>query len=99
MMAHQVALWHTSHASFKPLIISEGDVKAMENQTSPKAIITAAVTGSIHTPCMSHYLPLTSAQLIEDIMSVYEAGGAVAHARFWDNVPNHGFITLQGNNS
>lgn len=51
----------------------------MENQTSPKAIITAAVTGSIHTPCMSHYLPLTPAQLIEDIMSVYEAGGAVAH--------------------
>ena len=45
----------------------------------PKAIITAAVTGAIHTPTMSEYLPITPEQIIDDVMSVYEAGGAVAH--------------------
>lgn len=46
---------------------------------SQKAIITAAVTGAIHTPTMSPHLPITPQQMIDDIMSVYEAGGAVAH--------------------
>ena len=50
------------------------------NRTTPhKAIITAAITGAIHTPAMSPYLPITPEQMIDDIMSVYEAGGAVAH--------------------
>jgi len=51
----------------------------MNDQTPRKAIITAAVTGAIHTPAMSPHLPLTPQQLVDDIMSVYEAGGAVAH--------------------
>jgi uncharacterized protein (DUF849 family) len=50
------------------------------NSTTPrKAIITAAITGAIHTPAMSPYLPITPQQMIDDIMSVYDAGGAVAH--------------------
>lgn len=44
-----------------------------------KTIITAAITGAIHTPAMSPHLPITPQQMIDDIMSVYEAGGAVAH--------------------
>ena len=32
-----------------------------------KAIFTAAVTGSIHTPSMSPYLPITTSQLIDEI--------------------------------
>lgn len=44
-----------------------------------KAIITAALTGSIHTPSMSPYLPVTAEQLIDEILAVHEAGGAVAH--------------------
>lgn len=51
----------------------------MSPARGPKAIITAAVTGSIHTPTMSPYLPVAPEQLIDDIMTVYEAGGAVAH--------------------
>ncbi|MCA1988038.1 MAG: 3-keto-5-aminohexanoate cleavage protein [Desulfarculus sp.] len=51
----------------------------MSPARGPKAIITGAVTGSIHTPTMSPHLPVTPEQLIEDIMSVYQAGGAVAH--------------------
>ncbi|MCP4137302.1 MAG: 3-keto-5-aminohexanoate cleavage protein [bacterium] len=44
-----------------------------------KAIITAALTGSIHTPTMSPYLPVTPEQLIQEILAVHEAGAAVAH--------------------
>jgi len=51
---------------------------------SRKAIITAAVTGAIHTPTMSPHLPITPKQLVDDIMSVYKAGGAVAHLHVRD---------------
>ncbi|MBI4797395.1 MAG: 3-keto-5-aminohexanoate cleavage protein [Desulfarculus sp.] len=51
---------------------------------TPKAIITAAVTGSIHTPTMSPHLPVTPEQLIDDILSVHAAGGAVAHLHVRD---------------
>lgn len=44
-----------------------------------KAIITAALTGSIHTPSMSPYLPVTAQQLINECLAVHEAGGAIAH--------------------
>jgi uncharacterized protein (DUF849 family) len=44
-----------------------------------KVIITAALTGSVHTPSMSPYLPITPEQLIDEAIRVYEAGGAIAH--------------------
>jgi uncharacterized protein (DUF849 family) len=44
-----------------------------------KRIITAAITGAIHTPSMSPYLPVTPGQIAEEAIRVYEAGGAVAH--------------------
>ena len=56
-----------------------------------KAIITAALTGSIHTPSMSPYLPVTAAQLIDEVLAVHEAGGAVAHLHVRDQetgIPN-----------
>ena len=56
----------------------------MADSLKNKAVITAAVTGSIHTPTMSPYLPVTAQELIDDIMSVYEAGGAVAHLHVRD---------------
>ncbi len=51
----------------------------MTGMLKNKAIITAALTGSIHTPSMSPYLPITAQQLIDECLAVYEAGGAVAH--------------------
>ncbi|MCD4719585.1 MAG: 3-keto-5-aminohexanoate cleavage protein [Desulfobacula sp.] len=51
----------------------------MTNTLKNKAVITAALTGSIHTPSMSPYLPVTAKQLINECLAVYEAGGAVAH--------------------
>lgn len=56
----------------------------MSTAKTPKAIFTAAVTGSIHTPTMSPHLPVTPEQLIDDILSVHAAGGAVAHLHVRD---------------
>jgi len=44
-----------------------------------KRIITAAITGSIHTPSMSPYLPITPDQIADEAVRAYEAGAAVAH--------------------
>jgi uncharacterized protein (DUF849 family) len=44
-----------------------------------KAIITAAITGSIHTPTMSDYLPITPAQISDEAVRACEAGAAVCH--------------------
>jgi len=44
-----------------------------------KAIITAAITGSIHTTSMSPYLPITPKQIADEAVRAYEAGAAVAH--------------------
>jgi uncharacterized protein (DUF849 family) len=49
-----------------------------------KAVFTAALTGSIHTPSMSPYLPITASQLIDEILAVHDAGGAVAHLHVRD---------------
>lgn len=46
---------------------------------SDKVIVTAAITGAIHTPFMSDYLPVTPQQIADETVRVYEAGGAVAH--------------------
>lgn len=44
-----------------------------------KVIITAAITGGIHTPTMSPYLPVTPQQIIDDAIGAYEAGAAIVH--------------------
>ena len=55
----------------------------MEKQKN-KTIITAALTGAIHTPTMSPHLPITPQQLIDEILAGHEAGGAVAHLHVRD---------------
>lgn len=44
-----------------------------------KTIITAAITGAVHIPSMSEYLPVTPQQIIDDAVAAYEAGAAVVH--------------------
>jgi uncharacterized protein (DUF849 family) len=56
-----------------------------------KVIITAAITGSIHTPSMSPYLPVTPEQIADEAIKVHEAGGAVAHIHVRD--PQTGYPT------
>ncbi len=46
---------------------------------SGKVIITCAVTGSIHTPTMSPYLPLTPDEVASQAIGAAEAGAAILH--------------------
>lgn len=49
-----------------------------------KVIITAAITGAIHTPTMTPYLPITPAQIADEAYRAYNAGAAVAHIHVRD---------------
>jgi uncharacterized protein (DUF849 family) len=44
-----------------------------------KVIITCAVTGAIHTPSMSPYLPVTPAEITAAAVGAAEAGAAIVH--------------------
>jgi uncharacterized protein (DUF849 family) len=44
-----------------------------------KVIITCAVTGAIHTPSMTPYLPVTPDQIAEAAIGAAEAGAAILH--------------------
>ncbi len=44
-----------------------------------KVIISCAVTGSIHTPSMSPYLPVTAEEIAESALGAAEAGAAIVH--------------------
>lgn len=44
-----------------------------------KVIITTAITGSIHTPSMTPYLPITPDQIADEAVKAHEAGAAMAH--------------------
>ena len=42
-------------------------------------IITCAITGSVHTPSMSPYLPVTPDQIAQSALEAAEAGAAIVH--------------------
>ena len=44
-----------------------------------KVIISCAVTGAIHTPSMSPYLPISAAEIAEAAVGAAEAGAAIIH--------------------
>ena len=46
---------------------------------SKKVIVSCAVTGSIHTPTMSPYLPVTADQLASEAIAAAEAGASILH--------------------
>ena len=43
-----------------------------------KVIISCAITGAIHTPSMSPYLPVTAEEIAESAVGAAEAGAAIA---------------------
>jgi len=51
-----------------------------------KIIITCAVTGSIHTPSMSPYLPVTAEEIAEAAIGAAEAGAAIVHLHARDPI-------------
>src|SRR5438128_4175421 len=44
-----------------------------------KVIITCAVTGAIHTPSMSPYLPVTPEEIAQAAIGAAQAGAAIVH--------------------
>lgn len=44
-----------------------------------KVILTCAVTGSIHTPTMSPYLPITPEEISDSAVAAAEAGASIVH--------------------
>lgn len=55
---------------------------------SRKVIISCAVTGSIHTPTMSPYLPVTTSEIADAAVDACAAGAAIVHLHARD--PNDG---------
>jgi uncharacterized protein (DUF849 family) len=53
-----------------------------------KVIITCAVTGSVHTPSMTPYLPITPDQIASDSVAAAEAGASIIHLHARD--PSNG---------
>jgi uncharacterized protein (DUF849 family) len=48
-------------------------------KSNRKIIISCAITGSVHTPSMSEYLPITPAQIVDSAVEAGEAGAAILH--------------------
>lgn len=53
--------------------------KANAKSHSDKVIITCAITGAIHTPSMSPYLPVTPDEIVKESLAAAEAGAAIIH--------------------
>lgn len=49
-------------------------------------IITCAVTGSLHTPSMSPYLPITPDQIVAESVAAAEAGASIIHLHARDPI-------------
>jgi uncharacterized protein (DUF849 family) len=48
-------------------------------QAHSKVIISVAITGAIHTPSMSQYLPVTPSEIADAAVGAAEAGAAIVH--------------------
>jgi uncharacterized protein (DUF849 family) len=55
-------------------------------QKQDKVIISCAVTGSVHTPSMSQYLPLTPYDIARQAIDAAKAGAAILHLHARDPV-------------
>ncbi|MEO8644085.1 3-keto-5-aminohexanoate cleavage protein [Pseudomonas sp.] len=60
-----------------------------------KIVITCAITGSIHTPSMSPYLPITPEQIAVSAIEAAQAGASVVHLHARD--PESGFPSQDAN--
>ena len=58
----------------------------MATRPKKKVIITCAVTGAIHTPTMSPYLPITPQEITDAAVGAAEAGAAIVHLHARDPI-------------
>ena len=68
----------------------------MKKPGSRKVIITCAVTGAIHTPSMSPFLPITPQQIIDDALAAADAGAAILHLHARDPETGKPDQTIEG---
>ena len=61
-----------------------------------KVIVTCAVTGSIHTPTMSPYLPITPKEIEEAAVGAAEAGASIVHLHARDPQNGRPDQTVEG---
>jgi uncharacterized protein (DUF849 family) len=59
--------------------MSEAKRKSSGSVEKGKVVITCAITGAIHTPSMSPYLPITPDQIAAEALAAAEAGAAILH--------------------
>jgi uncharacterized protein (DUF849 family) len=62
---------------------------------SNKVIITCAVTGAIHTPSMSPYLPITAQEIADAAVEAADAGAAIVHLHARDPIDGRPVQTPQ----
>jgi uncharacterized protein (DUF849 family) len=51
-----------------------------------KVIITCAITGAVHTPTMTPYLPITAQQIADEAVAAAAAGAAIIHLHARDPI-------------
>jgi uncharacterized protein (DUF849 family) len=54
-----------------------------------KIIISCAITGSIHTPSMSPYLPVTGAEIAAQAIGAAKAGATILHPVSYTHLRAH----------
>ena len=66
-------------------------------RTTKKVVISAAITGAIHTPSMSPYFAATPDQIIQQAVDAHKAGAAIVHihARNDEGMPVGDFATFE----
>lgn len=58
---------------------SADEALSLTQEVNVKRIINCAITGSIHVPSMSPYLPITTDQIAQNAIDAAEAGAATVH--------------------
>ncbi len=58
----------------------------MPAETARTVIVTCAITGAIHTPTMSPYLPITPDEIADSAIAAAKAGSAIVHLHARDPI-------------
>jgi uncharacterized protein (DUF849 family) len=65
-------------------------------RSEEKVVVTCAVTGAIHTPSMSPYLPVTAEQIAAAAVGAAEAGAAIVHLHARDRLTGKPDQSVEG---
>ena len=74
-----IMLAPTPSGSFQAKLLDFGLAKVMSEPSQQTMDHSGAITGSIHTPTMSPYLPVTGAEIAAQAIEAAEAGASILH--------------------